>query len=156
MAARGASESKRMRSTDSSALVPVVHRFANAAGAPAERTTATGNCRRYCGENAPTEKRFSPVDLLASQVADIRCSTGMSASIPCGGTTSNVGPSRRARRAAAEHGRGERRPRLLADLERREAEIHVQRQPLGAHLVEHGLAAMVVGDLAQSPHELLG
>ena len=98
MAPRGASESKRMRSTDSSALVPVVHRFANAAGVPAERTTATGNCRRYCGENAPTEKRFSPVDLLASHAADIRCSIGMSASSSCGGTTSNVAPSRCARR----------------------------------------------------------
>src|SRR2546430_5055039 len=61
-----------MRSNDSSARVPVVHRLVNAAAAPPQRTTATGNCRRYCAENAPMEKRFSPVDLLASHALDMR------------------------------------------------------------------------------------
>src|SRR5205807_7300776 len=57
MQPRGASASKRMRSTESSAFVPVVHRLANAVGAPPERTRASGNCRRYARENAPIEKR---------------------------------------------------------------------------------------------------
>src|SRR5256885_15665104 len=81
MALRGAAGPKRMRSTDSSARVPVVHRLVNAAGAPAQRTTASGNCRRYCAENAPMEKRFSPVDLLASHALDMRCSAGSSGSM---------------------------------------------------------------------------
>ena len=98
MQPRGASASKRMRSTESSAFVPVVHRLANAVGAPPERTRASGNCRRYARENAPIEKRFSPVDLAESHAFEIRSSAGMSASTPSAGTTSKLAPSRCARR----------------------------------------------------------
>ena len=44
---------------------------------------------------------------------------------------------------------------LFADLQCREAQIHVQRQALGARLVEHRLAAVMIGDLAEAPHQLL-
>ena len=57
-------------------------------------------------------------------------------------------------RGALERELGERHACLLADLERGEAEIHIESQPFGTHLVEDGLAAMVIGDLAQPPHQL--
>ncbi len=163
-AARRLPGSKRIRSTDSSSRVPVVHRLAKATGVPRCVTTATGNWRRYSGEKAPTEKRFSPVDLSASQASEMRCSSGMSWSRRSGATTSNCAPSRCARRcawrrsaraAALEREIGQRHARFLADLQRREPQVHVQRQPLAAHLVEDGLAAVVVGHLAQAPHQLL-
>ena len=43
---------------------------------------------------------------------------------------------------------------LFPELEQREAEIDVDRQVLGTHLVEHRPSAMLVSVLAESPRQL--
>ena len=108
------------------------------AGAPSARTSASGNCRRYCGENAPTEKRFSPVDLAVSQASEMRCRAGSSRRDALGRHHLEAGPvalrrggapgaDRRARAPSSEKSR-ERHARLLADLQCREPEVDVQRR----------------------------
>ncbi len=59
----------------------------------------------------------------------------------------------RARRALESEIR-QRDACFLANLQCREAQVHVERKTLGARLVEHGLAAVVIRDLAEAPHEL--
>src|SRR5215472_1119830 len=134
-----------MRSTDNSARVAVVQRLANATGVPPARTSASGNWRRYCGEKAPMEKRFSAVALDASQASETGCSSGSSSATRSAGTTSKLAPSR----CALERELRERHPRLFADLEGCEPDIHVERQALARSLVEHRLGAVMVGHLAQ-------
>ncbi len=146
--------------------MPVVQRLAKAAGSPSRRTSASGKLRRYCGEKQPTEKRFSPVDLLASQASEMRCSVRhqLRRCRPAGRPRS-VAPSRCARRCACrssaraapsreKSASGTRASSPI--LSAREAEVDVQRQPLGARLVEDRLAAVAVGDLAEAPDQLLG
>src|SRR5580698_11069987 len=89
-----------IRSTDSSSFVLVVHRFAKAAGAPSQYTSAIGKWRRYSGEKAPTEKRFSLVDLLESQESESVRNVGRISSSRSADTTSKLAPSRSARRCA--------------------------------------------------------
>src|ERR1700722_15061402 len=159
MAPRGASGPKRMRSTDNSSFESVFHRLANAEMLPSERTRTVAKLLMYASEKAPTEKRFSATDLRVSHESEIRRRSGSTSAMRSGGMTSKLAPSRSARRHAwrrsARAGPSREHPGFLADFQRRESEINIERQAIGARLIKHSAAAVVVGQLAKAPHQFL-